>query len=97
MHAALVSGFAAFGLPPGRTVASYFTGLNSIQLALFVALMVSAGLTYYIFIHKDGNISQTFGVILIVVWVTVFADGLKGLQGVLWGLVHLVWAWLTGT
>jgi len=97
MHAALVSGFAAFGLPPDRTVASYFTGLNSVQLALFVALMVLVALTYNVFIRKDGNISQMTGYILIVIWVTIFADGLKGLQGVLLGLVKLVLAWLTGT
>jgi len=97
MHAALVSGFAAFGLPNGRTVESYFTGLNSVQLALFVALMVSVALTYNIFIRKDGNFSQMAGWILVVIWVTIFADGLKGLQGVLLGLVKLVLAWLTGT
>jgi hypothetical protein len=87
----------AFGLPPGRTMQSYFTDLSGSGLGLFALTVFLLGIIYLVFYKRDKNGSQLFAVILmILVVVYIGGEGLTSLKGVISDSLDLAWAYITG-
>ena len=61
-----------FHFPSGRTLTSYYAPVHPLGLALFASMAILIIITYFVFIRRDGNISQTVGWILLIMWVLIF-------------------------
>lgn len=85
------------GLPPDKSLGYFFANSVGIQTVLLLALIIAIMVTYWVLIRHENDLKQILGFALCLVWLTVFADGLKSLQGIVVGLVKLGWSWLTSS
>ena len=55
-----------FHLPPGRSIADYYTNLNGAYLAIMSLGFLLGLFAYYALVHNKGGFSKLFGYILII-------------------------------